>query len=219
VLLGILLFGGRHIAGLLPQFTLWVRDLGWAGPIVFMAGYLVAELLLVPASLLTLAAGALFGVAPGTVYVLISATVGAGIAFLLARHSLRRRVEGWMRGNPRFAAIDEAIAREGWKIVFLLRLSPAFPFVILNYALGLTRIRFVDYLWASVGMIPGTLLYTYSGRVVGDLATLTAGRTSPHGLGYYLVVALGLLATVAVTMLVTRLARRALINATEGALA
>jgi uncharacterized membrane protein YdjX (TVP38/TMEM64 family) len=112
---------------------------------------------------------------------------------------------------PRFAAIDRAIGREGRKIVFLLRLSPVFPFVLLNYALGLTRVRLRDYAVAALGMLPGTLLYVYYGKLAGDVATLAAdGTETERGAGYWTLMALGLLATIAVTTVVTRTARRAL---------
>src|SRR5437660_81710 len=116
--------------------------------------------------------------------------------------------------NPRFAAIDRAVGAEGRKIVFLLRLSPVFPFNLLNYALGLTRVRFADYFLASAGMLPGTVLYVYSGKLLGDVTALAGGASVEKGAGYYAVVVLGLLATVAVTVVVTRTARRALGEAT-----
>ncbi len=98
--------------------------------------------------------------------------------------------------------------------MFLLRLSPIFPFNLLNYALGLTRVRFADYVVASIGMLPGTLLYVYSGKVAGELATLAASSAVSHGAGYYVVIGLGFAATAIVTVLITRVARRALNEAT-----
>jgi uncharacterized membrane protein YdjX (TVP38/TMEM64 family) len=168
----------------------------------------------VPGSLLTLAAGAVFGVGLGTVYALTGATLGASGAFLISRHVARAAFQRRMAGIPQFDTIDRAVAREGWRVVFLLRLSPLFPFTLLNYALGLTRVRTVHFLIASLGMLPGTLLYTYSGKVVGDIATLAAGQSPPRTAAYYVVLGIGLAATVAVTTVVTRLARRALAAAT-----
>jgi uncharacterized membrane protein YdjX (TVP38/TMEM64 family) len=196
------------------RFALWVNGLGVWGPLVFVIGYAAAVVVFVPASILTLAAGAIFGVAPGTVYVFAAATLGASAAFLVARHLARDAVERRLAGNARFAALDRAIGAEGRKIVFLLRLSPVFPFTLLNYALGLTNVRFADYLLACVGMIPGTLLYVYSGKLAGDVAVLASGAPVEKGAGYYVLVTVGLLATVAVTTVVTRLARRALDDAT-----
>lgn len=192
-----------------------VHQLGPLGPVAFVAGYALAVVAFVPGSLLTLAAGAVFGVGLGTVCALLGATIGASAAFLisryLARAAFRRRVDGL----PRFSAIDRAISREGGKIVFLLRLSPLFPFTLLNYALGLTRIRFAHFLVASLGMLPGTLLYTYSGKAAGDVAALAAGHSPPRAAGHYFVLGLGLAATAAATMIVTRAARRALAEATQ----
>ena len=213
----LLALGGREIAGLVPAFVHWVHGLGLLGPLVFVAGYAAAAVAFVPGSLLTLAAGAVFGVGLGTVYALIGATLGASGAFLIARHVARTAFQRRMAGVPQFATIDRAVSREGWKVVLLLRLSPVFPFNLLNYALGLTRIRFVDFLVASIGMLPGTLLYTYSGKVVGDIAALAGGQSPPRTAAYYLVLGLGLAATVAVTAVVTRLARRALAAATAEA--
>jgi hypothetical protein len=117
--------------------------------------------------------------------------------------------------DPRFQAIDRAIAADGRRIVFLLGLSPAVPFSLLNYLLGLTRVRFADFVVASVGMLPGTLLYVYTGKLAGDVAAAAGGGGPARGAGYYVVLALGLAATVAVTVVVTRAARRAL-RAAEG---
>jgi len=198
----------------LPRFAAWVSGLGVWGPVVFILGYAVAVICFVPGSLLTLAAGAIFGVVTGVVYVFVAATLGAAGAFLVSRYVARAAVERRIAGNPRFAAVDRAVAAEGRKIVFLLRLSPVFPFTLLNYALGLTRVRFGDYLIASVGMIPGTLLYVYYGKLAGDVAALAGGAAVEKGAGYWAVLAIGLVATVVVTTIVTRSARRALGEAT-----
>ncbi len=201
---------GRVFGDRLPVFIEWVRGQGALAPVVFMAGYAAAVVALVPGSLLTLAAGAIFGLRDGVAIVFVGAVAGASAAFLIARHLVRRPIERRLAGDPRFAAIDQAVSREGRKIVFLLRLSPIFPFSLLNYGLGLTRVRFADYVAASIGMLPGTFLYVYYGKLAGDVASLAAGAVTPKGTGYWLVLGLGLAATVAVTVLITRLARRAL---------
>lgn len=202
---------GRRLAGELPAFAAWVRAHGAAGWIAFVVGYALACVAFVPGALLTLAAGAIFGIVQGVALVLVGATLGATLAFLVARYAARGWVERRLAGNARFAALDRAIGADGRRIVFLLRLSPAFPFSLLNYALGLTRVRLADYVLASVGMLPGTLLYVYYGRVAGDVAALASGApAAPKGAGYYAVLALGLAATLLVTALVTRTARRAL---------
>jgi uncharacterized membrane protein YdjX (TVP38/TMEM64 family) len=202
---------GRAVGGYVEPFRAWVQDLGPAGPAVFALVYAAAVVAFVPGSALTLAAGAIFGVATGSVTVFVAAVVGSCAAFLIARYLARGAVEKRIAGNPRFAAIDRAVGREGRKIAFLLRLSPAIPFTLLNYALGLTRVRFPDYLLASLGMIPGTLLYVYLGAVAGDAASASAGNAQ---VWQTVLKAVGLAATAAVTIYVTVLARRALREAT-----
>lgn len=214
VAVAVLLAVGRAVGGYLPAFAHWVDGLGVWGPVVFVLGYALAVIAFVPGSLLTLAAGAIFGLVRGAIYVFIAAVLGASGAFLVARYLARGAIEKRLAGNARFAAIDRAVGAEGRKIVFLLRLSPVFPFTLLNYALGLTRVAYRDYLIASVGMIPGTLLYVYYGKLAGDVAALAGGAPVAKGPGYYAVLVLGLVATVVVTTLVARTARRALDEAT-----
>jgi uncharacterized membrane protein YdjX (TVP38/TMEM64 family) len=210
VLIALARQGGAYI----PRFAEWVNGLGFWGPIVFMVGYAAAVIAFMPAFILTLAAGAIFGLGRGVLYVFIAAVLGSSGAFLVSRYLARTAIERRLAGNPRFAAIDRAVGAQGRKIVFLLRLSPAFPFTLLNYALGLTRVRFVDYLIASIGMLPGTFLYVYYGKLAGDVAALAGGTPIEKGPGYYAVLVLGLVATVAVTLLVTRTARKALADVT-----
>ena len=207
--LALLIFGGRSAAAYVPQFAAWVEGLGVLGPVVFILGYAVATVAFIPGSVLTLAAGAIFGVVKGTIFTLLGATLGASLAFLVARYLARGAIERRIAGNPRFAAIDRAVGREGFKIVALLRLSPIFPFNLLNYSLGLTKVRFLHYFAASIAMLPGTLLYVYYGAAAGSLASAVGGKTE-KGTGDWVVLGLGLLATVVVTTYVTRLAGKAL---------
>jgi uncharacterized membrane protein YdjX (TVP38/TMEM64 family) len=206
---------GRAAGGYVQEFAQWVDGLGAWGPAVFIAGYALAVAAFVPASLLTLAGGAIFGVAAGTAYVFVAAVLGSSLAFLISRYLARAAIERRLAGNEKFAAIDRAVGRQGRRIVFLLRLSPAFPFNLLNYALGLTSVRFADYLAASVGMLPGTLLYVYSGKAVGDVAALAGGAAHERSSSDFVLLAVGLVATAVVTALVTRIARRALAEATS----
>lgn len=205
---------GRQLGGYLPQFAAWVDTLGIWGPVVFIVGYAAAAVAFVPGSILTLAAGAIFGLGEGIVYVFIAAVLGSSAAFFVARYVARAAIERRLAGNARFATIDRAIGEQGRKIVLLLRLSPIFPFNLLNYALGLTKVRFSDYFMASVGMLPGTLLYVYYGKLAGDVATLAGGAAVEKDAGYYVVLILGLVATIVVTTIVTRIARKALNEAT-----
>lgn len=208
--LAILLFAGRRAGAYIPEFAAWVESLGVWGPIVFILGYAVAAVAFVPGSLLTLAAGAVFGLVKGTIYTFLGATLGAAAAFLVARYGARRAIERKIAGNPRFAAVDRAVGREGFKIVALLRLSPIFPFNLLNYSLGLTRVSFLSYVAASIAMLPGTLLYVYYGKAAGSLAALAGGAQTEKGPGSWILLGVGLLATIGVTTYVTRLAGRAL---------
>jgi uncharacterized membrane protein YdjX (TVP38/TMEM64 family) len=208
--LALLVLLGRQLGAALPRFAAWVESLGAWGPLVFVVGYAAAVVAFVPGSLLTLAAGAIFGVVWGVVWVFIAAVLGSSAGFLVARYLARDAVARRLAAHPRFAAIDRAVGREGRKIVFLLRLSPLFPFTLLNYALGLTTVRFADYVLASVGMIPGTILYVYYGKLAGDVAALAGGAAVARGPGYWVVLALGLVASIVVAALVGRMAKRAL---------
>jgi uncharacterized membrane protein YdjX (TVP38/TMEM64 family) len=208
--LGGLLYAGRKAGGYVPQFAAWVADQGAWGPIVFILGYAVATVAFIPGSLLTLAAGAIFGLAFGTLYTFLGATLGSGLAFLVARYLARGAIERKIAGNAKFAAIDRAVGKEGFKIVALLRLSPIFPFNLLNYSLGLTRVPFLQYMAAALAMLPGTLLYVYYGKAAGSLAAAAGGAKPQGGTAGTVLLVVGLLATIAVTAFVTRLASRAL---------
>lgn len=203
----------------LTDFLQWVEGYGVWGPVLVAVAYVPATVLLVPGSLLTLGAGAVFGVVRGLVAVSAGSTVGAACSFLIGRTLARGWVERKVAGNPKFQAIDAAVAQQGFKIVFLLRLSPLFPFTLLNYALGLTRVPFRTYLLASwIGMLPGTLMYVYLGNAIGEVANLSAERgerSTTEQVFFYA----GLAATVLVTVLITHAARRALTAAVpqEGA--
>jgi len=186
-----------------------VVGLGVAGMILFALLYAAATVFMVPGSLLTLASGASFGLLPGFVTVLFGATLGAALAFLVSRHLARKRIELWIQRKPSFVAVDKAVAREGWKIVFLTRLSPVFPFNFQNYAYGLTSLSFWQYVLASwIGMIPGTFLYVYLGTL--GRSGLEAASGSGAESYRFALQALGLLATLLVTILITRTAKRAL---------
>ncbi len=188
----------------------WTKGLGTIGPVVVAVFYVVATVLFLPGSIITLGAGFLFGVGVGFLTVWIGANLGAYAAFLVGRFLARDWVAKKVAGNPRFAAIDEAVGREGFKIVLLLRLSPVFPFNLLNYALGLTRVSFGRYALATViGMLPGALMYVYLGSAARSLAAVAAGKVE-GGLAGQIFFWAGLAATVVVAVVVTRIARRSL---------
>jgi uncharacterized membrane protein YdjX (TVP38/TMEM64 family) len=188
----------------------WVEGQGAAGVVVFVVLYVILCVLFIPGSLLGLGAGAIYGLARGTALVSLSSTLGATAAFLLGRSFARGWVAQRLAGNARFAAIDAAVGREGWKIVALTRLSPVFPFNLLNYAYGLTRVSLRDYVLASwTGMFPGTVLYVYLGSLAGHLAALGTSERASTPVRWAFTV-LGFLATAAVSIMVSRLARKAL---------
>ena len=194
----------------LRQLLDWIRDQGMVGVLVFAAVYIAATVLFIPGSILTLGAGFVYGVVWGTLYVSVASTIGATAAFLVGRYLARDWVASKVEGSPRFQSIDRAVGDEGWKIVGLTRLSPIFPFNLLNYAYGLTRVRLRDYFFASwIGMFPGTVMYVYIGSLAGSLATVGADGRS-RTTGEWILYGVGLAATVVVTFYVTRLARKAL---------
>ena len=201
------------VAAWIEGFRTWVMGQGLLGHAVFILAYMIAAVVLAPASALTLAAGFAFGLA-GFPTVIIGATLGAGAAFLIGRHLARGWVERQMAGSPMFRAIDKAIESEGWKIVGLMRLSPLVPFNLQNYFFGATKIGFWPYLVTSmIGIMPGTLLYVWIGSL-GASAGMSGA--APHdgdsAAGKIKLVALGvgLIATAAVTVIVSRKAAQKL---------
>lgn len=201
---------GRRGAVHIPAFANWVESLGPWGPVVFILGYAVATVAFVPGVLLTLTAGAIFGIVRGTLFVLIGASIGAIAAFLVSRYVVRDAVVRRMARSRRFRALDAAVGQEGRKIVFLLRLSPAVPFNLINYALGVTSVRLADYSIACIGMLPVTVLWVYYGRLIGDVANVVSGPHIERGAAYWAILGAGLTATIIVTIVITRAAKRAL---------
>jgi len=194
----------------LRDSLVWMESLGPTGAAVFGVIYILACVLFLPGSILTLGAGVLFGVVKGSIIVSIASTLGATAAFVIGRYLARNWVASKVGDNRKFKAVDEAVAREGWKIVGLTRLSPVFPFNLLYYAFGLTKVSLKHYFLASwIGMLPGTVMYVYIGSLAGSLAAVGAGDRSrtPMEWVFYIV---GLIATIVVTVLVTKTARRAL---------
>lgn len=192
----------------LRVFQAWVSRQGALGGILYGAFYVLAALLFVPGSALTVGAGLLFGLAWGTALVSVASTTAAAAAFLIARYLARERVENRVKKDERFGAIDRAIGEKGWKIVALLRLSPLVPFSLSNYLYGLTSIAFLPYVLTSwLAMLPATVLYVYLGAA--GKAAVGAGKGG-HTAAERVFFGVGLLATVAVTVLLTRIARREL---------
>ncbi|MFP4407895.1 MAG: TVP38/TMEM64 family protein [Spirochaetaceae bacterium] len=202
------------LQGTLRDLLSWVEGQGAVGVITFIVAYIAATVLFIPGSILTLGAGFVFGVLEGVAYVSVASTLGATLAFLVGRYIAREWVSKKIAENPRFSALDRAVSQEGWKIVGLTRLSPIFPFNMLNYGYGITGVSLPSYFIASwIGMLPGTVMYVYLGSLAGSLATLGAreGRTTAEWVFY----SVGLIATVVVTFYVTRIARRVLSDRVE----
>lgn len=207
-------------AGFNPQILLknaleWIESLGAIGAIAFIGIYIVATVAFLPGSILTLGAGVVFGVWLGAVYVFIGATLGATAAFLVGRYLARNWVAKKIADNENFSAIDRAVGKEGLKIVLLTRLSPIFPFNLLNYAFGLTGVSIQDYIIGSVGMIPGTMMYVYIGSLAGNLALIGTANQPTNPTLQWSIRIVGFIATVAVTIYITRIAKQALDRSVE----
>jgi uncharacterized membrane protein YdjX (TVP38/TMEM64 family) len=202
---------------LLRDALKWIESLGYVGGIAFMGIYIIATVAFLPGSILTLGAGVVFGVFFGAIYVFIGATLGAIAAFLVGRYMARGWVSQKIADNQKFAAIDRAVAHEGFKIVLLTRLSPIFPFNLLNYAFGVTGVALKDYALASIGMLPGTIMYVYIGSLAGDLARIGGESQPSNPTIQWIIRIVGFIATVAVTVYVTRIARKALAERVDDA--
>ncbi|MBD2188442.1 TVP38/TMEM64 family protein [Pseudanabaena mucicola] len=210
-----------NINGFLQSIITWIKDQGTLGIIVFIIVYNLATVLFIPGSFLTLGGGALYGVFFGSIYVFIAATLGATFAFLIGRYLARGYVSQKIRNNITFRitfrAIDAVICREGFKIVFLTRLSPVFPFNLLNYAFGITRVALKDYILGSIGMIPSTIMYVYLGSLVMDINLINSQPNSnpQTQVIQWSLRLIGLLATVFVSIYVARIAKRSLLQITK----
>ena len=201
----------------LTSFNDWVGQLGVAGIFIFIAVYAIATVLLAPGAILTIGAGFAFGLWKGFLAVSAGATLGAALAFLVARFIARDKIEAMAKKNDKFRRIDSAIGKQGAKLVFLLRLSPVIPFNLSNYFYGLTGVKFWPYVLASwIGMMPGTFLYVYIGAA-GKAAVSAAagGEAIKHGWQYWTFMGVGLAATIIVTIWVTKIARDALKETTN----
>jgi uncharacterized membrane protein YdjX (TVP38/TMEM64 family) len=190
-----------------------VQSLGILAPIAYVIIYNLATILFIPGSVLTLKGGCLFGLFWGSVYVLIAAVIGAIVAFMIGRYLCRDWVARQLDKYPKFTAINLAVAKEGWKIVLLTRLSPIFPFNLLNYAFGVTQVSLKDYILGSLGIIPGTVMYVYIGSLAGDLAMVNTPNQSSHPqaqIWQWVMQIIGLLATIAITVYITKIAQKTL---------
>lgn len=191
---------GRLASPYLPGFSTWVHGLGAWAPIAFVVAYVLVTICMLPAFVLTMAGGAVFGVLQGSVLVFIGSTIGAVIAFTLGRTILRERVAQQVQRNATLTVIDRVIGEDGLKLMFLIRLSGMAPFVLTNYALGVTTVRLRDFVLAMFGMIPTIGAFAAFGR-----AGVQTGAEKPTWL-----LGLGIAATVMLTVTITRIAQRAI---------
>jgi uncharacterized membrane protein YdjX (TVP38/TMEM64 family) len=201
----------------LTNFNDWVGQMGVLGIFIFIGVYALATVLLAPGSILTIGAGFAFGLWKGFFAVSGGATLGAALAFLVARFIARAKIQAIAHRNEKFREVDSAIGKQGAKLIFLLRLSPVIPFNLSNYFYGLTGVRFWPYVLASwIGMMPGTFLYVYIGTAgKAAVAAASGGEAMKHGWQYWTVLGVGLAATLAVTIWVTKIARGALKSQTD----
>ena len=195
----------------LKAFNEWVSHLGPWGIVIFIAAYVLATVLLLPGSILTVGAGFIFGLGWGLFAVSIGSTIGAALAFLIARFIAREKIEAMAKENENFRRIDKAIGAQGAKLILLLRLSPLIPFNLSNYFYGLTAVKFWPYVLASwIGMLPGTLLYVYLGTAGKAGLQAATGADAGRSPLEWTFLGIGLAATIAVTIWVTKIARKAL---------
>jgi uncharacterized membrane protein YdjX (TVP38/TMEM64 family) len=200
-------YGTLPVGDTLRSLVQRIDALGPWADTVFVLTYAIASVLLLPVWILTVAAGAVFGVARGSALVLAGATLGAMAAFALARTGLRESVRRWASAYPSFETLDQAIAAKGGWIVFLVRLSPVFPFVYVNYLFGLTANPFAAYAATTIiGMIPATIVYVAVGASAGDAAT---GRAASWSAARIVLTVTGVAAAVIVSIVVARIATRA----------
>lgn len=194
------------VKGIFMSLNDSIDQLGFWGPVLFVVTYVVAAVLFLPAGALTIVAGAKFGLVMGTVYASLAATLAATLSFLIGRYLARDWIAKKIEASPKFAAMDRAVAEEGWKMVALTRMSPVFGFALLNYGYGLTKVKLHEYVFASwLFMLPGAIAYVYIGAI-GKAATGTDSLTT----GQWILSGIGLVATFAVTIYITKIARNAL---------
>jgi len=195
----------------------WIGGLGLRGGILFALIYIVVTVVLFPQTPLNLGAGFLYGAFWGSVLVTIASTVAAAIAFVLTRYVARDFIARKLGRYARFEAMDQAIEKHGFKLVFLMRLQPVFvPFAYLNMGLGLTRVRLFDYIAGTVlGTLPGTILYAYAGRAVKDISFLALHIFPSEGAGPRWLFWMGLVAVLAFSILLAHIAKQSFASAVK----
>ena len=195
-----------------PETTAKLLDLlrSPAGALVFVPLYALWVTLLLPGVWASMLAGALYGTWWGSLIVFVGACLGAEAAFLLGRTWMRNWARRRLAAVPKLLAIEQAVSREGLKLVLLTRLSPAFPFSLLNFAYGLSEVSLRDYTIGLIGILPGTILFCGLGALAGDVARFGEVLSGEADAGTWALRIGGLLATVASVWLVGKAAQRAL---------
>ena len=201
---------GQLVAPWLPAFSEWVHSLGFWAPVAFLGAYVLAVVLMMPAFLFTMAAGAVFGVVYGSILVVCGALIGGSTAFLIGRYLARDFVQQRVAKNAMLSAIDRVIGEDGLRLVFLLRLSPAVPFVLTNYAMGITRVRLRDFVIGTLGLTPIIVAYAAFGS-----ASSAGARGDGSAAVSPLVLGAGIIATVLLGLLLARIVQRALREAND----
>lgn len=194
----------------------WVQSLGPTGAVVLIALYILGCLLFSPVWIITVSAGFLYGLGWGTVIVFVGAITGASAAFLTGRTLARGWISRKISANPTFTKVDQAIGRQGFRLIFFLRLSPLFPFSLMNYALGITKVSFWRYFWATaLGMLPGSVMYVYLGTAARSLTAIATGHARVQSPAQNVIFWIGLAATAAAVFMITRIAQKSLKESSE----
>lgn len=197
------------VADFLSQSMEWIKGSGWLGMVGFLILYTLVFIFLLPGSPVVIGVAAVYGFWIGAPLVAFGSTCGAAVSFLISRYLARGWVERKLGHDPRFHVLERAVGSAGWKIILLSRISPIMPHTIVSYAAGLTRISFWRFTLATlVGFLPMSIAYAYTGAFLGKAVKVTAGETpsNPATWGFYI---LGLIATIAVTIVATRATTRA----------
>jgi uncharacterized membrane protein YdjX (TVP38/TMEM64 family) len=197
----------------LPYLLHWMQSIqaaGWVGWLMFIALYAACCIFFIPASVLTFAAGAVWGFWGGTLLVLIANGVGSLVCLLVTRYVVRGWASKLFKRHRKWNAVVDAVQHDGWKIVFWTRLSPVMPFSLINYSLGLTKISAWRFLLATtLGSVPAIAAYVYFGTLAGNLAKVRS-EVAHRGAFYWTMQSMGLVMAAGVTIYVTYLAKKSL---------
>ena len=210
-LVGVLFYfkGKFHVVNVV-SFLEWLEGLGAWAPFLFILIDMLAVVLVLPGVILTLGAGFMFGILRGSLYVLIGTTIGATIAFLIARYLFGEKATGFFLGHSKLKLVNDEFKRAGWKFVLLTRLVPFFPFKLSNYLFGLMQISLQDFiLGVFFGIMPFTITNVYIGSLAADLATI-GSRTASRSKMEWTIYGIGVIIAIVAVIYITLMARKAL---------